>query len=111
MKSTVIQILQSTVIIMVTDWHQSCRYLTVKVTYFFKSVGVHCLYNKKVSGVTSDGVIDLWGRSLFSYYRRSYSVSDKERQYKLCELGNASQVKRAVTVSQNFPRRHSVVEG
>ena len=35
-KSTVFQILRSTVIITVNDWHQSCRYLTVKVTCFFK---------------------------------------------------------------------------
>ena len=32
----VIQILLSTVIITVNDWHQSCRYLTVKVTFFLK---------------------------------------------------------------------------
>ena len=39
MKSTVIQILQSTtIIITVNDWHQSCRYLTVKVIFFLKSV-------------------------------------------------------------------------
>ena len=31
-KSTVIQILWSTVIIMVNDWHHSCRYLTVIIT-------------------------------------------------------------------------------
>ena len=41
MKSKVIQILRSTVIITVNDWHQSCRYLTVKVTgVFFKSVAI-----------------------------------------------------------------------
>ena len=39
MKSTVIQILRSTtVIITVNDWHQNCQYLTVKVTVIFKSV-------------------------------------------------------------------------
>ena len=40
-KSTVIQILRSTtVIITVNDWHQSCRYLTVKVMFFLKSASI-----------------------------------------------------------------------